>query len=134
MGLLQPIGHMQQKLLTFPLGTPWEGSSTPIPPRWVRVSVSCCPFLAVWSSQAGASHLGGNCDTVLCFLMGLLLHNRPQLINQESVGPLLKDAGDLVMKDMGKAQLLNAFFALLHWRGPLSSLPNTSGWQQCLVE
>lgn len=61
-------------------------------------------------------------------------HNRSTRKMKDCVVPLLKDAGDLVMKDVGKAQLLNVFLALVHWRGPLSGLLNTCGWWQCLVE
>lgn len=135
MGLLQPIGHTQQKLLPFPLGTPWEACPTPIPPRWMRVSVSSCPFSAVWSSQAGANCLNESCDTVLCSLNGLLLHNRPQLINQKDEGKCgpTEECGEPSGKGRGKGSV-DAFFALVDWRSPLSGLPNTCGWQQSLLE
>lgn len=60
-------------------------------------------------------------------------HNWSTRKMKESVGPL-KDVGNLVAKDMGKVQSLDAFFALVHWRSPPSGLPNTCGWWQSLPE
>lgn len=90
-----------------------------------------------WSSQVGSSCLGENCDRCLdenCSL--IVLCNRTQLVSQKEQGSvgLLRDAGGLVTRDMRKVQELNAFFAWDHWQGPLSGLPNTCGWQQCLVQ
>lgn len=80
MGLLQPIGYTQQKFFFFLFYIP---SPTHIPPNCIRLSLSFCPLLALWSSQADASCLCGSCDTVLCSLIGIFLHNRPQVINQK---------------------------------------------------
>lgn len=99
--------------LAFPA---WEVSPTPIPPRWVRMSISSYPSSAVWRSQAGARCLGESCDTVLCSLNTFSCTtgcNPSTRKMKESVG-LLKDTGDLVTEDMGKTQLLDALFALVH--------------------
>lgn len=88
---------MQQKLLPFPLGPPWEGSAILIALRWVRVSLSSCSFSAEWHSQAGASLLGETSDIALHFPSGIL----STTINSQSTdqqkdrkcGPLLNDAG-----------------------------------------
>lgn len=94
-------------LLPFPLRIPWDHTLIPIPPRWVRVSVSFCPSFGSMEQPGCASCLGENCSLIV------LLCSRTQLVSQkekESVG-LLRDAGDLVTKDMRKVQQLHASFA-----------------------
>lgn len=111
----------------------WEGPPTPIPPWWMRMSIFFYPSSVVWSSQAVARCLGESCNAVLCSLNTLYCttgHNWSARKMKESVG-LLKDTGDLVTEDMGKIQLLYAFFALVHWWSLLSGLLNTCGWWQC---
>lgn len=87
---------------------------------------------AVQNNQVGGSCLGESCDSCVgenCSL-SVLLCNRTYLVSQkeqESVG-LLRDAGDLVTKDIWKVEQLDAFFAWDHWQGPLSGVPNTFSW------